>query len=184
MAFTFHFYTSKQIFIKKIPFSQTFYIISLWKTVAFTLADVHTNNHITCLRKLPNLLLFVPRRIHKQHILPSRLALISCTQKHAQNFKFKFHFLQWRKRSDKVFIWYWNCFLISILFNFFLFHIKSRIYKKMISSFILLRKLFLVNNKIFSKMTICQNFLKTMIMISTFLLFFFVKMQKTLDLCS
>ena len=123
MAFTFHFYTSKQIFIKKIPFSQTFYIISLWKTVAFILADVHTNNHITCLRKLPNLLLFVPRRIHKQHILPSRLALISCTQKHAQNFKF--NSFQWRNRSDKVFIWYWNCFLISILFNISLFHIKS-----------------------------------------------------------
>ena len=29
MAVTFNFYTSKQIFIKKIPFSQTFYIISL-----------------------------------------------------------------------------------------------------------------------------------------------------------
>ena len=78
-----------------------------------TLADVHTN-HITCLRKFSNLLLFVPRRIHKQHILPSRLALIFCS-KTCSNVKFQIlSFLsvyvnEWQKYlfGIEIVSWYW-----------------------------------------------------------------------------
>ena len=78
--------------------SQTFHCICLFEKHLLLFGRcAHQLPHYM-FTQLPNLLLFVPRRIHKQHILPSRLTLISCAQKHVQISSLKFRsFLIMRK---------------------------------------------------------------------------------------